>query len=54
MFLVYCLGNSSTAVVPGGGAAREVLEGLCDGGDGLRVGLAIEKVRVEDWRSGMV
>ena len=53
MFLAYCLGNSSAAVVPGGAAAREVLEGLCEGGDGLS-GLAIEKVRVEGWRDGMV
>ena len=42
------------SVVPGGGAAREVLEGLCEGGDGPSVGLAIEKVKVEGWRDGMV
>ena len=54
MFLAYCLGNSSAAVVPGGAAASEVLEGLCEGEDGLSVGLAIEKVRVEGWRDGMV
>ena len=53
MFLAYCLGNSSAAVVPGGAAAGEVLEGLCEGEDGLCVGLAIEKVRVEGWRDGM-
>ena len=42
------------SVVPGGAAAREVLEGLCEGGDGLSVGLAIKKVRVEGLRDGMV
>ena len=46
--------DASAAVVPGGATAREVLEGLCEGGDGLSVGLAIEKVRVEGWRDGMV
>ena len=46
--------NASAAVIPGGAAAGEVLEGLCEGGDGLSVGLTIEKVRVEGWRDGMV
>ena len=42
----------SVVVIPGGGLTREVLEGLCQRGDGLCVGLAIQEVRVEGWRGG--
>ena len=44
--------DASTVVIPGGGLTREVLEGLCQRGDGLCVGLAVQEVRVEGWRGG--
>ena len=45
--------DASTVVIPGGGLPREVLEGLCQRGDGLCVGPAIQEVRVEGCRGGM-